>query len=894
MTNNGVDPARGPTSPPGPVYPILRGWAGARSVLSLTIALIAWLLAGYFICRDWMPAGGPFESGRIFRVESRLEWAPGRIQRQATTPLPLAQALSGGFPGIERAVRISGAFSRTLLTPEDGVPISERRGVWADGALFEMFDIPFAAGERSRALDEPRAVVLSESLASRCFPGGEALGRSIRINGRSDFRVTGIFRDLPKRGPVSFRFVLSSDPAAAAESGWESSTVFTYVRLSAKASPYRISGEIRDLPRDRGGVENKSLYLKPLGRISRDRDIYFEFDPHPGRLRLGPFAAVALVILLAAWLNIFRGAVSGTSSPEVDVSSTTGSEPAARPIPGRRGAFPEYLALFGISLIPAAAGAFLLAPLFGRLTGRIPAPLSPLGWLALGGATLLMLGLGILKGAAWSGLFRDRRSPQRIFFHRFARWLQIIAAVVLALFAIGSFRGADRSPGGGGFDPRGLLSLDLSHLDRDGLAKATALRAELLKHPHVLSAAFSLRLPFETHGTSPVALEGEPGGRGIMARINLVNADFAEAFSLRMTPASREAGRSMGLPEGTWTCLVNQSAAEAFGVSDAAQGAASLVGRRVLFTEGNRPVVTGVIRDFPFTRRGEGIEPLILVYRQGGMFAYPRLTLRLYPGDLDNTVSFVRSRYKIAFPEDASNGRLFEQVGREARRPASARAALFALGAGAVLLLALLGVGAGPGSDSSREDREARGSVMRRLPVPEALVWMGVFLYSILVIHPSRLYFGFGKMTRMPLFGTERPFIEGSLWEPGGVVNALAGFFGQLLYRDWIGALIITALAGILAWLAARMFSAASGRSIGPLALIPALLLLLYLGRYENPLALVLGTAASGIAFLIYVTLPGRRTIPRLVGLLGLFIGVHVCGGLGDCQAVCDPRSPSR
>lgn len=875
VIKNGKEPSAGPTRPSIHVCPILREPGSRRIFFSLTISMIVWLLVAYFFCQERWPASTLTRSDRIFRIESRLEWYPGRIQRQATSPLPLAPALGEGIPGIERAARVSRPFSRTLLIPGDGNPISDRGGVWADGDLFEIFDIDFLAGDRSRALTVPRALVLSESLAQRCFPGGGALGKTVRINGREDFEVTGIFRDLPASFPLGFNFAVSSDLAASAETGWASSTVFTYLLLEAKAAPHQVEAGIRNLLETRGGVEHKTLYLKPLSRIPRDREVYFEFAPILGRLDLLPVMILALVILASAWLNLFTFSVSGGGGAEDSSRDESGPESGLAERRGEAFSIPQWFILSGAPLLPAVPAALVLAPAFGRLLGRNPGPLSFSGWLLLAAAALLPVFLGGVKGASWLSFFRNRDFPRRSSLRRGSRLFQFLTAAILILLALGAARRAARSGGADmGFEPDNVLTMDFSHLDRDGLARATALRTELLKHPHVLSAAFSLRLPFETLGTSPVALDGDSTDPSIMVRINLVNADFAEAFMLRLTPASREAARSMGLADGSWACLVNRAAAAALGATDAERGGASLIGRQVVFNEGNRPVVAGVIRDFPFTCRLDGVEPLVLVYQKGRMFAYPRLSLRIYSGDRANTLEFIEARYRLAFPDDVYDGALFERTCAPHFRSSAAWALLLALGAGACLLLGWLGIknGGSRGPDAAIPRHP-------RLLLPEVLLWGGGFLYALLVIKPSRLYFGFGMMTPMPLFGTERTLVEGSAWAPGGTVDALAGFLGQLFYRGWIGALVITALAGILAWLAARLVSAVGARVPRPVLYIPSLLLFMCFGRYENPLGTALGLAAAMTAALLYSALFFSRPVYRWGLFAGLFCLVLIAAG---------------
>ncbi len=70
---------------------------------------------------------------------------------------------------------------------------------FADKALLKIFDFEYLAGDTS-ALDDPLGIALTETIAKKYFPAGNAMGKVISLNFHSkiDLRVTAVIRDIPR------------------------------------------------------------------------------------------------------------------------------------------------------------------------------------------------------------------------------------------------------------------------------------------------------------------------------------------------------------------------------------------------------------------------------------------------------------------------------------------------------------------------------------------------------------------------------------------------------------------------------------------------------------------------------------------------------------------------
>src|SRR5690606_27459995 len=100
-------------------------------------------------------------------------------------------------PQIEKRVYITGQGMVFLLNGEAARP---QNAFFADGNIFDIIQAPFVRGDRARALDDPRALVLSESEAKARFGSEDPMGKTITVMSdemREDYRVTGVFKDFP-------------------------------------------------------------------------------------------------------------------------------------------------------------------------------------------------------------------------------------------------------------------------------------------------------------------------------------------------------------------------------------------------------------------------------------------------------------------------------------------------------------------------------------------------------------------------------------------------------------------------------------------------------------------------------------------------------------------------
>ena len=132
---------------------------------------------------------------RVYRIVDDIE-SGGQTIETAGTPPGWAPALIRDYPEVEQFVRMRGTLAAWLITRGES-QFYEKKIIWTEPALFELFSVPLISGNPRTALRDPYSMVVSEEMAFKYFGEEEALGKIINVDQRWDFVVTGVMRNMP-------------------------------------------------------------------------------------------------------------------------------------------------------------------------------------------------------------------------------------------------------------------------------------------------------------------------------------------------------------------------------------------------------------------------------------------------------------------------------------------------------------------------------------------------------------------------------------------------------------------------------------------------------------------------------------------------------------------------
>ena len=123
-----------------------------------------------------------------------------------STPGVMAPAMQAEIPGIANTCRMSEDNSSALFTIGDKVMYAS--GKYVEPSMFTMFTLPFIQGNASSAFKQLYSIVITEKTAKKFF-GNEKniIGKTVRIDNKQDYVVTGVLKDIPTNSSLNFEWV---------------------------------------------------------------------------------------------------------------------------------------------------------------------------------------------------------------------------------------------------------------------------------------------------------------------------------------------------------------------------------------------------------------------------------------------------------------------------------------------------------------------------------------------------------------------------------------------------------------------------------------------------------------------------------------------------------------
>jgi putative ABC transport system permease protein len=259
----------------------------------------------------------------------------GEEMRLGVTSIASGVALKKDFPQFDRVVYMTNPPVTVL---KNGQAAAVDRAMLADGNIFDILQVPFVRGNPAHALDDVHSLALSETEAKRQFGDINPIGKTMTIvsgDMKADYRVTAVFKDIPKNSTSRFDLVARFDvPSFFAKSpgsitSWNSQGGFVYARLkpgfkAADVEAQFPAWEKRNIPNvvTEGKTDNAGIDQDWHLRAVRDIHLAGYTGQRNGADRgsIITFAIVALLILGMACVNFTNLATARASQRAREVA----------------------------------------------------------------------------------------------------------------------------------------------------------------------------------------------------------------------------------------------------------------------------------------------------------------------------------------------------------------------------------------------------------------------------------------------------------------------------------------------------------------------------------------------------------------------------------------------
>lgn len=631
----------------------------AINIFGLTIGLTCFTLIALYIQFEMSYDRNHEKADQIYRIAQQQEGNFFRgTDRFTGTPSILSPTLRREFPEVEAVTTLQ---LYTMPLEKDGQVLTEL-GLFSDEYIFDVFTFPILKGIGKEALQDPNAIILSESLAKKYFGDEDPIGKTLVTQSERLLTVKGIIEDVPKNQHFSFDFISSfRNLPFYEENRWNSNNFITYVVLPQGHDHTKFEDKLLSLDtylrESYSGLPFKPrFFLQPLQDIHLHSQINFEIGVNNEITNIWLFASIAFIILLLASINYMNMATarSALRAKEVGMRKALGAQKHQLVYQF----LGESFLLTIISFVLAIGLVNMLLPSFGLLLDK-PIPFSIMGnyWLLIGMliAAISLAGLSGLYPAMFLSALLPAKAIQgsSLKNEKGASVLRNILVVgqftVSIVLATGSIVIHQQLQ----FVQSKKLGYNREHViyipnnDISISRQFSTIRTELLKNPQIEEVSFPTEMPLNMGSQGIVnEWEGNNNKKDLYIYRSHVDYYFIDLFEIELSD-----GRNFSPDHPTdsvTSYILNESAVKALGWQSA-------IGKS--FSDGQ---VIGVVKDFHFQPFDLTIQPLYLKFRSKTNDRFNNIAIKMRMEKPEETIAYIKQTLKNISPHSPFDLRFLE------------------------------------------------------------------------------------------------------------------------------------------------------------------------------------------------------------------------------------------
>lgn len=628
------------------------------NIIGLAIGLAVCLLIVFYVKDEISYDRYNIKGDRIYRVNTDTKL--NSISASSAIAAPkVAEALQTSFPGIEKTVR---------LFPDDDVRfrkgdeiVMEKTAAYCDSTIFDVFTLSMLEGDPKTALREPNTLVITKRMAEKYFNTIHVVGKTLvkvdNNNRPTNFRITGVIRNVPVQSHFNFDFYQSmTSLRISTNSNFLSFYPFsTYILLKPqsnyKALEAKFPAFLKKYIDFIDGMEKNGDYIRlnltPLFDIHLQSNRSNELSPNGNIQYVYIFSGVALFILLLACINFINLSIAHSSSraKEVGVRKVLGS--------ARKHLIVQFLLesilMTFFATLMAVLLAWALLPVFNEISGKsLFISIGTLSWL-LPSIVVVALVIGMLAGS-YPAFFLSAFQPIEVLKGRISVGLRggaLRSFLVIFQFATSTFLiiGTLIIYNQLNFIKNKSLGFNREHVLQvkhiNVLNKhANTFKQEIKQLPGVISATLSSFMPTgDRRWTNYLSANQNVYPTEFWP----VDEDYLTTMGMRL-----DKGRDFNTQLSTDSSgiIINQTAARVMGFTG------DPINKNIIFgTNQKQYHIIGVVKDFNFSSLRDNVTPVVLTMttsferkKQGD--GPDNLCIKVNTKDLPALVSLIETKWK--------------------------------------------------------------------------------------------------------------------------------------------------------------------------------------------------------------------------------------------------------
>jgi putative ABC transport system permease protein len=536
----------------------------------------------------------------------------------------------------------------------------------ADPTIFDLFKVPFVAGNSVDPLKDPSSVVINETIAKNLFRDKSPVGEIIDLDNGKSYKVTAVMKDLPQNTHLDLSIVFANQTGpydlVDQQSGWWSIFTSSYIRLQDGKS-------IEELRTKAQGIIDKYVQPSDPAKKSSDeygltfiplKDVHFETSANDrgDRTLLIGFITIAAVILAIATFNFMNMALSRTivRAREVAIRKSVGAT--------RKDIIHQFLGEAVVTTIIALIIALIVTeislPVFNQFVSKLMSSGTLASPMFMGGIVALIAIVGLGSGyypasimAAFNPaevLRGGRANSKNISLFRTvlvtAQFSVAIGLIIAASVVYGQINYSQSMDPG--YNKENLLVIhDIQHPDVIGVRETLLKR--MSENPDVVSASLSDNFPGNGFGwiTELQTINSEPV-TSMSLRGQIIDANFIPTMEMTIVAGRNfnadldsDYNRRNGGDYKESNILINETAVRTLGFGTPEEA----IGKTI--NDGSVKTIVGVVKDFMIRSSKSTIPAMHYLMDE----QEPReLIIRFNSNNLPALLTFVDDTWKSLVP----------------------------------------------------------------------------------------------------------------------------------------------------------------------------------------------------------------------------------------------------
>jgi putative ABC transport system permease protein len=666
------------------------------NILGLTIGITCSMFLLMYI-KDELSFDRHHENGEnIYRIISNIK-EPDNEFTWAVAQIPLAEELRDNYPEVKNAVRFFGTGRELYKHGEH--EFYEDDFFLADSTAFDMFTHEFIQGDPATALDEAFTIVLTESIAKKYFgsPSG-AFNQSLQNEGKEEFKVTGVVRDVPLNSHFRFDALISENTRPRRQGSWGNFGVFTYIQLPANYELGKMQTSLDKIIKERVDPIFEQYKITIKYEMQKITDIHLhskiqdEAEEGGDIGNLYVFGAVAIFMLVLASINYMNLATarSVNRAKEVGIRKVMGSQ--------RRQLVAQFITesvvLAFMALVVSMVLIYAFLPAFNTLSNKSLSfgyILRPTVIFSLLGIVLFVGIVGgsypafylsgfnpvsVLKGKLASkggnALFR-----KTLVVLQFAISICMLISTLIVFDQLQFMRNKDL-----GFKKESVIRIQLTSDEQ--INQSAVLTERMRQNPFVTSSGAANTYPGSNIGKLLLKVEdneGKVSERGV----DLYNADYDYVKTLGMTIVEgRDFSRDI-ISDTTFAVLVNEAMVKRMSWTNP-------LGKKFIFDGGDEKQekrVVGVVKDYHQNSLYSAIEPLMILLDKRNNYVFVRTK---DGNDIHESLAAIEKTWKEVHPNFPFEYQFLDQDFNSQYKSDEKRSQIFTAFSALTIIIACLGL----------------------------------------------------------------------------------------------------------------------------------------------------------------------------------------------------------